>query len=76
MIGIVNDYGLDQVVNAPTRKDNILDLFFTNNNTLVENVIVLPGMSDHDGIPMVTISTRPKITESNPRKMFLYSKAN
>ena len=50
MICIANDYGLEQVVDAPTRKNNILDLLFTNNNILVEKVVVLPGMSDHDGI--------------------------
>ena len=76
MISIANDYGLEQVVDAPTRKDSILDLFFTNNNTLVDKVVVLPGMSDHDGIPLVTISTRPKINKSNPRKVFLYHRAN
>ncbi|XP_072048268.1 uncharacterized protein [Amphiura filiformis] len=76
LISIANDYGLEQVVRKPTRRNNILDLFFTNNNTLVDKVTVIPGISDHDGIPVVTINIRPKILKSKPRKVYMYHKAN
>ena len=33
LIGITNDFGLEQVVREPTRINNILDLFFTSNQT-------------------------------------------
>jgi hypothetical protein len=76
LIDTANDYGLDQVILTPTRKDNILDLFFTNNSTLVEKAVVLPGISDHDGIPFVTITSKPKRIKCKPRKVFMYNKAN
>ena len=34
--------------NEPTRAKNILDLYFTNNPTLVKNSVSVPGISDHD----------------------------
>ncbi|XP_072014731.1 uncharacterized protein [Amphiura filiformis] len=76
LINIANDYGLEQIVTKPTRRENILDLFFTNNSTLVEKNTVVPGISDHDGIPSVTINIKPKVNKSKPRKVFLYHKAN
>ena len=76
LINITNDHGLEQIVAEPTWRDNILDLFFTNNETLVEKCMVVPGISNHDGIPVVTINIKPKITKSKPRKIFIYHKAN
>ena len=75
---IINDFGLEQVVREPTHGSNILNLFLTSNPSLVEKVRVIPGMSDHDGIPLplVTINTRPKLNKSKPRKVFLYHKAD
>jgi hypothetical protein len=37
---------------------------------------LLPGISDHDGIPVVCINSKPSTAKQNPRKIFLYSKAN
>jgi hypothetical protein len=51
-------------------------LFFTSNSSLVDLVRILPGMSDHDGIPLVTINTRPKLNKSKPRKVHQYHKAD
>ena len=45
---------LDQLVLEPTRitetQANILDLCFTNNETLVNQVRTIPGMSDHESV--------------------------
>ena len=30
--------------------ENILDLFFTTNEKLIENVQVIPGIGDHEGV--------------------------
>ena len=38
------------MVSEPTRQDNILDLFLTNNDSLVIKVTILPGISDHDTV--------------------------
>ena len=76
MIDVACDYNLDQVVKHPTRQNRILDLFFTNNSTLVDNSIVIPGMSDHDGIANITVNLKPKLCAQKPHKVFLYHKAN
>jgi hypothetical protein len=76
LIEISNEFGLEQMVKEPTRGSNILDLFFTSNGTLVEKTTVVLGMSDHSGIPIVTINLNPKLNKTKPRKVFLYHKAN
>ena len=76
MIDLANEYNLSQLVTEPTRKDSILDLFFTNNPTLVEKSSLLPGMSDHDGIPILIINTRPKLCKTKPRKSYQFKNAN
>ena len=76
MIDITNDFGLEQVVREPTRINNILYLFFTSNPTLVERSYVVPGISDHDGIPIVIISCKPRIIKQIPRKIYMYHKAD
>jgi hypothetical protein len=76
MLDIANDFGLEQIVREPTRINNTLDLFFTTNPTLVEKSCVVPGISDHDGIPVIIMSTRPNYIKFKPRKVFLYSKAD
>ena len=76
LIGMTNDFGLEQVVREPTRIDNILDLLFTSNPTLVERSYVVPGISDHDGIPIVTISCKPRIIKQVPRKIYMYHKTD
>ena len=44
------DHNLEQVVNIPTRGENILDLMFTNNRSGLNKVSILPplGKTDHD----------------------------
>jgi hypothetical protein len=53
---------LDQLVLEPTRitetQSNTLDLFFTNNNTLVNQVRVIPDISDHEAV-LIDSSLRP-----------------
>ena len=75
-LDIADEFSLHQLVNEPTRKDRILDLFFTSNSSLVNQVMVTPGISDHDGIPLVDMSTKPKLGQQKPRKIFLYNKAD
>ena len=45
---VFNDCLLEQTVTSPTRGKHILGLFFTSNPTLIDNVSILPGLSDHD----------------------------
>ena len=76
LIEITNDFGLEQVVRGPTRINNTLDLFFTTNPTLVERSTVVPGISDHDGIPVIINSCKPRVIKQKPRKIYMYHKAN
>ena len=48
VIDTLNNSNLTQMVNLPTRESNILDLFLTTNPTLVNQVNILPGISDHN----------------------------
>ena len=66
---------LEQMVTSPTRGQNILDLFFTTNPTLVNKTSILPGLSDHD-IVLVEVNSRPEIIKQVPRDIPLYKKAN
>ena len=49
-LDILNDHNLCQIVKEPTRGSNILDLFLTNNPSLIIKQSNLPalGDSDHD----------------------------
>ncbi|XP_072023124.1 uncharacterized protein [Amphiura filiformis] len=76
LLEITAEFGLEQVVREPTRGNNTLDLFFTTNPTLVEKSIVVPGISDHDSIPLIIVNCRPKINKQKARKIFLYHKAD
>ena len=56
----LSDSLLEQMVTLPTRGQNILDLFFTTNTTLVNKISVLPGLSDHD-IVIAEVNSRPEL---------------
>lgn len=49
-INILFDNNLTQVVKDPTRENHILDLFLTNNPSIVNRANVIPGISDHDAV--------------------------
>jgi len=51
---MMHDCGFAQTVNFPTRNDSILDLFFMNRPTLVQECYSAPGNSDHE-IVVVTL---------------------
>ena len=72
---ILDDHNLQQLVDTPTRGENILDLFCTNNPTLVSKVSTIPGLSDHS-IVLVESTIRPKVSKVKPRNITLYKKAD
>ena len=63
------------MVSEPTRQDNILDLFLTNNDSLVSKVTILPGISDHDLVSCI-VRLKPIILKQIPRVMPLHRKAD
>ena len=54
---------------------NILDLFFSNNQSLVNRVDIIPGISDHE-VVYVESSLRPSRATTPPRKVFCYNKGD
>ena len=76
LLEIANQFNLTQMVKEPTRHNRILDIFFTSNPTLVNNSSVIPGVSDHDGIAMIDMLTKPKYNKPKPRKLYQYHKAD
>ena len=68
-VSTTNDNCLVQMVSKPTRDNNILDLCLTNNPTLVDNVIIEPGISDHETVIAV-------VKLMKPRTVYIYSKAD
>ena len=76
---ISEDNYLDQLVLEPTRitedTENILDLFFSNTQTLVNRVQVIPGISDQDFV-YIESSLYPAKAITSPRKVNCYNKAD
>ena len=60
---------------SPTRGKSILDLFITTNPTIVDNVSITPGLSDHD-IVLTKSNFKPEVLKQVPRNIHLYKKAD
>ena len=75
MMDVTNDLSLIQHIHKPTRGKNILDLLFSTNPDMVQNVTVAPGMSDYD-IVLANINTKLQANKKKPRMVCLYSKGN
>ena len=79
LLYISNDNYLDQLVIEPTRitedTKNTLDLFFSNNQTLVNRVQVIPGILDHETV-YIESSLRPAKANTPPRRVNCYKKAD
>ena len=71
------DNSLSQFVNSITRpiSNSILDLLVTTNPNIIQNVEVLPGISDHC-IVLFDISAKPKLQKKPQRKIFKFDKAD
>ena len=79
LLATTQEAHLDQVVEEPTRtteySSSILDLFCTNNRTLINTVKIIPGISDHDAV-FIESSLRPIVCKKAPRKFHVYNKAD
>ena len=67
--------GVEQLVEAPTRGNNILDLFFTSNPSLVSKCKPIPGIGDHDAVLVDTLA-KPQRSKPVRRKIYLWDKAD
>ena len=75
LLEVTNSFNLTQMVQSPTRDNNILDLVFTNNSPAVTSANVIPGISDHD-IVELTLNISPPRKKLPKRKIYLKKKAN
>ena len=66
---------LTQVVKEPTRENNTLDLFITNNDTLITRCSTIAGLSDHDAV-VVESRLRPQKRPQPKRQIPLWRKAD
>ena len=74
-IDILYDNNLTQVVQEPTRENNILDLFLTSNPSIINRTTIIPGISDHD-VVLVESHTSARMKPQVPRKIHLFKKAD
>ena len=66
---------IHQIAPKPTRAGNNLDLYFTSNPSLIKNVAVAPGISDHDMV-IVDSDIRPTFNKPKPRTVYKFAQAN
>ena len=71
---MLDDFGLVQMVDEPTRCGYVLDLFLTSTHTLVQNIQIVPGIVEHD-IMEANVNVKHQITEQIPRSVPLYKKS-
>ena len=65
---------LTQVLDHPTREENILYLVFTSNPSLVKNCTPIPGISDHC-IVVTDVDIEPQKIKEKPRQIYQWKKA-
>jgi hypothetical protein len=75
VIDITTNIGMTQVHNEPMRENNLLDLIFTMNPSLIKSSTNIPGISDH-AIIITDMETKPHYQKTTHRKTYIYSKAN
>ena len=72
---ILDDHGLTQLVQEPTRnKNTLIDLLITNYPSKILRIDVTPGISDHD-IVYAEMNMNSAINTQKPRKIPIYRKA-
>ena len=71
----VENCGLDQIVDFPTRGINLLDIFLTNRPSLIQTFKSLPGISDHEIVYMES-DVSVKYQRPVSRKVWLWFKAD
>ena len=71
---ILADHGLTQVIDKPTREENMLDLMAVNNPTLLNRTEIIPGISD-DNVVFAELDIAPLRQRQTKRKIPIYGKA-
>ena len=74
-LDLVSDLGSQQIIDFPTRQQNILDIFITNRPSLICKSTSLPGLSDHD-VVLVDSNIIPQRRKPVRRLIHIWSKAD
>ncbi|KAI8491877.1 hypothetical protein Bbelb_302500 [Branchiostoma belcheri] len=73
LLNLMDNHGLFQTVQEPTRNGNLLDLVLVNNPNIIEKTKVVPGISDHDMV-LVDVNLAPKQNRKPKRKVYTVQK--
>ena len=68
-----NDINLQQLVNFATRGENILDLLFSNNTSMLCQLTEIPGISDHTSAVIADVNCSPVKSKSISRKIYKWN---
>ena len=60
---------LEQMVSIPSRRNNIIDLFFTTHPSLIDKCVSIPGVGDHVAV-LLDMSTTPYVIRQLNKKLF------
>ena len=74
-IDLLDRTGLEQMIDFPTRGDNILNVMLTNRPSLINTCSGLPALSDHD-VVFAEINARAIRRKPVRRKILLWKKAD
>ena len=72
---LVEDIDLQQMVDFPTRNNATLDLFLTNQPSLINRLKSTPAISDHEAL-FIDSDVQAKLRRPTSRKIFLWEKAD
>lgn len=78
LLDIIQDNFFQQLVDEPTRDQNILDLVLTTNVDLIDNavtVVVGEPFSDHDSMTL-TLNSAPYISRISKKFIYAFNKAD
>ena len=74
-LDFLNNNGLTQIVNSPTRGSNILDIFVTNRSSIIESCETVDGISDHEAV-LTKSPIRVHLSHPVKRPIYLWSCAD
>jgi len=66
----------EQLVTQPTREGHLLDLVLSTDPSIIENVQVVPGISDHETITCQLVLPVDKSTSNNSWKGYQYHRGH
>lgn len=75
-VDTINDYGLEQLISEPTRGNNILDLLLCSHPSLISNIEIASGISDHDAIHYCLELPNKPLCDALDHPIYLYHKGN